>query len=270
MELKIFDVSHGFCAFLVADNGNTMLFDCGHNEVTGFRPSIYLPRIGINIINRLIVQNFDQDHVSDLHNIRQVLSIGVFHRNRTLAPEVLAALKRQSGPITTAMQATIDLHTDYIHPVTIPPVFPGIEMVQFNNTYPFFTDTNNLSLVSFVHYDGMGIALTGDMEKAGWQELLKNPDFCAHLRRVNIFVASHHGRESGYCEEVFRYCNPDIIIISDRNKIYETQEMDYARHARGVTWNGGPDKRYVLTTRCDGMITISKNTGAGYFVRTAC
>jgi len=37
MEIKIFDVSHGFCALLVADNGNVALFDAGHNnlKVTG-------------------------------------------------------------------------------------------------------------------------------------------------------------------------------------------------------------------------------------------
>lgn len=270
MKIEIFDVSHGFCALLVADNGNTMLFDCGHNEVTGFRPSIHLPRAGINVINRLIVQNFDQDHVSDLHNVRQALWVEVFHRNRTLPPEALTALKRQSGPITPAMRATIDLHADYVHPVVVEPAFPDIEMVQFTNTYPSFADTNNLSVVSFVHYDGMGIALTGDMEKAGWLELLKNPSFCAHLRRVNIFVASHHGRESGYCEEVFRHCAPDVVIISDRNKIYDTQEVNYACHASGITWNGGPDKRYVLTTRRDGKITISKNIGAGCYIQTAC
>ena len=46
MRIHIFDVSHGFCALLVADNGNVMLFDCGHNETTGFRPSKYLTDSG--------------------------------------------------------------------------------------------------------------------------------------------------------------------------------------------------------------------------------
>lgn len=39
--------------------------------------------------------------------------------------------------------------------------------------------------------------------------MLKNADFRQRLAEVNVFVASHHGRENGYCEEVFQYCKPE-------------------------------------------------------------
>jgi hypothetical protein len=55
-----------------------------------------------------------------------------------------------------------------------------------------------------------------DIEREGWLEMLKLPSFQQCLREVNVFVASHHGRENGYCEEVFQYCTPDIVVISDR------------------------------------------------------
>ena len=42
MEIKIFDVSHGSCAYVIADNRNVALLDCGYNAETGFRPSNYL------------------------------------------------------------------------------------------------------------------------------------------------------------------------------------------------------------------------------------
>ncbi|GAI81526.1 unnamed protein product, partial [marine sediment metagenome] len=146
------------------------------------------------------------------------------------------------------------------------PAFPNIEIECFYNNYPVFTDTNNLSLVAFVHYDGMGIIFPGDLEKAGWEALLLRQSFRDHLERVNIFVASHHGRDSGYCEEVFNYCTPDIVIISDKEIVHETQKNNYAKHAIGVLFNSGPDKRYVLTTRSDGMITITKLVGEGYHI----
>lgn len=264
MEVRIFDVSHGFCAYLTADNGNVMLFDCGHNERTNFRPSSYLPQNRCTAIEHLIIHNFDQDHVSDLPNLLDVLSVQVLYRNRSISPETLTALKLENGPITCAMQAAIDLHSNYIHEVPSAPVFPNIEFECFHNSYPAFTDTNNLSLVAFVHYDGMGIIFPGDLEKAGWEKLLEIQNFRNHLARVNIFVASHHGRESGYCEDVFNYCSPDIVIISDKEIVHETQKNNYASHATGVPWNGGPERRYVLTTRADGMITINKGIGAGY------
>ena len=127
-------------------------------------------------------------------------------------------------------------------------------------------DTNNLSLVVFVHYDGMGIVFPGDIEKAGWQQLLKNQGFRENLTGVNIFVASHHGRSNGYCEEVFIYCKPDIVIISDEEIRYDTQDVDYGKHAKGLPWNNTAEKRYVLTTRSDGQITITKTIGSAYHI----
>jgi hypothetical protein len=106
------------------------------------------------------------------------------------------------------------------------------------------------------------------MEKAGWLALLQDPDFRERLQSVNVFIASHHGRESGYCEEVFNCCQPDIIIISDKEIVHETQKHDYTKHASGITWNGGLQRRYVLTTRLDGTITITKEIGKGYFVQS--
>jgi beta-lactamase superfamily II metal-dependent hydrolase len=266
MELTIFNVSHGFCACLIADNGNVMLFDCGHNELTGFSPSTYLPASGCTGVESLIVQNYDQDHVSDLHNLVTRVPITMFTRNRTITPDALKQIKEQAGPLTSAMAKTIELHREYIHPVTVPPVFPNIEFEVFHNNYPQFTDTNNLSLVSFVHYDGVGIVFTGDLETAGWKALMQNAAFCGHLKRTNIFIASHHGRSTGYCEEVFNHCTPDIVIISDKEIVHETQRQMYVRHATGIPFNGGPERRYVLTTRSDGDIKFTKTIGSNYHI----
>ncbi len=266
MKVQIFDVSHGFCAYLTADNDNVMLFDCGHNERTGFRPSDYLVSHGCTGIEHLIIQNSDQDHVSDLYNIQRELPITLFFRNRSISTEQLRRLKELSGQLTLAMETYIDMHDKYVHPVTNPPVFPDIEFAQFYNSYPSFQDTNNLSLVSFIHYHSMGIIFPGDLEKEGWEALLKDPSFQSHLSRTNIFIASHHGRTNGYCEEVFKYCTPDIIIISDKEITHESQKQVYSSHASGVLWDGGPERRYVLTTRSDGMITITKRQNEGYYI----
>jgi hypothetical protein len=71
---------------------------------------------------------------------------------------------------------------------------------------------------------------------------------------VNVFVASHHGRESGYCDAVFAHCAPEIVVISDEEIRFDTQEsVDYAVHTKGINWTTGGVRR-VLTTRSDGMI----------------
>ncbi len=75
-----------------------------------------------------------------------------------------------------------------------------------------------------------------------------------------MFIASHHGRNQGYCENVFSYCNPYLILLSDKNLIHDSQEHDYTKHAIGVDWGNGVTRR-VITTRSDGHIRITKRAG---------
>lgn len=267
MRIQIFDVSHGFCAYLIADNGNVMLFDCGHNERTGFRPSSYLRHNGCIAIERFFISNYDEDHISDLPNLVAAVPIQILHRNESLSVETLRNMKLQGGPLSTAMEQLLALSSTHIYDVTNPPSFPNLEFQVFYNNYPLFTDTNNLSLVTFIHYDNFGVVFPGDLEKSGWQELLKNGSLRANLQKVNIFVASHHGREGGYCEDVFNYCKPEIVIISDKEIVHDTQKQLYQKHASGIPWNNGETTRYVLTTRSDGMITINKALGQSAHVQ---
>jgi hypothetical protein len=102
-------------------------------------------------------------------------------------------------------------------------------------------------------------------------DILEMPLFRQWLRQVTVFVASHHGRENGYCEEVFQYCHPEVVVISDKNIVHDTQEHCYDNHATGVDfWHDGQfTRRYVLTTRCDGHITINKAKGNPYTISIA-
>jgi hypothetical protein len=120
-----------------------------------------------------------------------------------------------------------------------------------------------------VEYGKFCIVYPGDIEEEGWKTALLNPDFRALLRRVNVFMASHHGRESGLCEEVFEICRPCAFIISDKEMVHATQETTswYGRHAYGLNkimkspWDT-PETRYVFTTRNDHCMSITaKLTG---------
>jgi len=269
VKLEILDVAHGFCAYVVADNGNTMLVDCGHNDETGFYPAHYLQASRCSGIETFFVTNYDEDHLSGLPRLRQLaasIPIETLHRNKSLTADQLRAMKRQGGPLGEGMKALLEMVETYTQDVASPPVYQNLEYRVFWNSHPLFTDTNNLSLVLFLHYPGLSIVFPGDLEKAGWRQLLRNQDFRDHLSRVDVFVASHHGRESGYTPEVFDHCHAEIVIISDEAMRYETQETNYAQHASGIpTHDGG--RRKVFTTRSDGKINISASTESrGYTV----
>lgn len=256
MEIKIFDVEHGFCAYIKADNGNTVLIDCGYNNSTNFRPSMYLRNNGCSEITKLIISNYDEDHVNDLPNLRNQIAIQLLMRNQSVTPEILGSIKNHD--LGNGIKSLIDMMYTYNYSVTNQPDYSGLQFQHFLNNYPTFKDTNNLSLVTFVDYGNTHIIFPGDLEEAGWLALLQNYSFRLRLQQVNIFVASHHGRRSGYCAKIFQYCHPEIIIISDTNKIFDTQEVDYNQHASGRYIN--ENLRKVLTTRNDGMITINQNS----------
>jgi beta-lactamase superfamily II metal-dependent hydrolase len=272
MSLLIFDVDHGFAALARAENGVPYLFDCGHSAVTGFRPSSYLASQGYTSLGRLVVSHPDEDHLSDLPwLISRRFTPSLLHYNRTTSPSQIEQIKRESGPIQPGVSAFLALAREYTVPeqaVTWAPSSPGIRLTVFHNEFPQFRDTNNLSLVSFVETDGHCVVLPGDLEVAGWRALLLQPMFRALLARVTVFVASHHGRESGYCQEVFTHCRPRVVIVSDGPIQYDSQRVPYADHAQGVLWEDGRTRR-VLTTRNDGHIHLTNRNGIPFILAGA-
>lgn len=266
MSVQIFDVEHGFCAYVVTDSGNVTLIDAGHNSDTGFRPSKYLAANGCTGIEQFVVSNYDEDHLSDLPGLVRSPGIQTLARNRSIDADQLERLKRQSGPIAPGMRTLLTMIRSST-PNAAPVNWGGATFTFFWNPYPTFTETNDLSLVTFLDHRDVHMVFPGDLEKAGWKALLQRSDFRTALSRVKLFVASHHGRENGYLPEVFDFCKPELVLISDEPVKYDTQDVDYRRHASGMRFSDG--MRHVLTTRADGMITISQAPGAGIRIETA-
>ena len=255
MRFEILDVEHGFCAYAIGSDGGVLLFDCGHGSVN--RPSTYLPDRGIINIRRFFVTNYDEDHISDLIAVRRNLNIEVLTRNASMTSSNVRSLK--TPPISPAMNELLSMIDSFTGGVTREQLEPaGLQIWVFHNDYPAFTDTNNLSLLTFLDVGGVSFVLGGDLEKAGWLSLLKNPQVRSLLQRVHVFVASHHGRENGYCSEVFEYCKPSLVVMSDGPIQHDTQLMagTYARHALGELFStpSGQERRKVVSTRKDGNI----------------
>ena len=268
MEFKIFDVKHGFCAALMDTNYLTLI-DCGHDALSDFRPLQWLYDKGYRHIDALIISNFDQDHISDIKAIRDYFTVEALAVNPTVSPAALRNIKIKGGSISSQMEVLINsiehsnlMGIDYVNHQT-----PRATFDFYCVYYPHETETNNLSLVTFITFGTSKIIIPGDLEESGWLKLLRCPDFLEHLRSTNVFVASHHGRINGYCKDVFGYCHPEVVLVSDKERTFSTQDHDsYSRHVRGVNMGSLllPNIRKVLTTRNDGHITLRENMGVTY------
>lgn len=253
MRIHIFDVEHGECSLIETPSGHNIMIGAGHNSATNWRPSDWLRQNNLRL-HKYIINHLDEDHLSDLSNFEPDLRPAYVMCNFHVDPLVIYNQKQREGGVgnglTTATNWVKNVYTgdrvvvDY-----------GLEEKHFYHPYSKFQDTNNLSVVSFYTYNNIGIVFPGDMEKKGWEEFLNIPDFVMSLGKVNIFVASHHGREGGYSDKIFNFCKPEIVIISDKLIEHDTQDHNlYGQHASGVSFDG--ITRKVLTTRLDGKITI--------------
>jgi beta-lactamase superfamily II metal-dependent hydrolase len=268
MEISVFDVEHGSCAAVISPTGRLLMIDCGHNASTGWRPSAWVVARRQPIDN-LTITNFDEDHVTDLPHLLQRTQIKSFTVNWSVTPDWV---RRTKGAFGTGpgIRALVDMMT------TRPGVGvdidwgrdSGFQLERFWHPLTRFQDENSLSVVTFVHYEGVRIVFPGDLTREAWRAFLPNSDFRKWLAATKIFVASHHGREDGYCPEVFEYCKPSVIVVSDKSIMHDTQLVDYSRHASGILWNRS-EKRCCLTTRNDGTLRITAVAPGGFFVQAS-
>lgn len=258
MNLKIFDVEHGACALLTCDDKTRLMIDCGSNLTTGWQPGNYLRRQRIQVLDMLAITNYDEDHVSGIGSVFGSTHVEWLLRNQSVSPRLIRSLKSEDGMGRGIERLVYEIEKSFPGGGTAgpKPSFTGLRMTTFCNNYPLFGDENNLSLVAHLECHGVGVMFPGDLEKAGWMALLHREDFRAALQRTSILVASHHGRENGCCEEIFAYCKPYYVVISDKGYMYDTQQTVpfYRQRAKGGPFRG--ETRHVLTTRRDGRIAF--------------
>lgn len=264
MEVIIFDVEHGSCNAVLTPTGQLLLIDCGHNDATRWRPSSWIAARRLSVAN-LTITNFDEDHVTDLPNLYATCPIQSLTRNWHVTPDWVRSAKSQYG-MGPGIRTAVRMMESYNGPPAV--IDWGCQLERFCHPVTRFQDENSLSVVTFVHYLGLRIVFPGDLTRQAWEAFLQDPTFRAWLAQTNIFVASHHGREDGYCPAVFDVCKPNVIIASDRSVAHETQRVAYGRHATGIRWNGTETRSY-LTTRCDGTLTITPTLGGGFYVRAS-
>ncbi|MGH8048675.1 MAG: hypothetical protein ACREKL_15655, partial [Chthoniobacterales bacterium] len=209
-------------------------------------------------LEELVITNYDEDHVSDLPNLARALPISSLTRNPSVSGTQLLQLKSETGA-GPGIEYLARMTGNYAGAVVTPPNWGAMTFGHFWNIYPTdFDDENNLSLVLFLHCYGLHIMFPGDMEVAGWKVLLRNPYFVQELKRVNVMVASHHGRESGCCDELFCATGwqPEIVVFSDAGIQYDTQRTAnwYGARCKGIMYDSQP--RYVFSTRQDGPLLI--------------
>lgn len=273
MQINVYDVDHGGCVVITTPNGKRIMLDCGRNLGRDWRPS---EAFRDQRIDALFLLNLDEDHVEDLPQLWDAAPIGAVVSNPTVPASTLHLIK--GGCMGRGVQKAYDILCQFGPGVMgCPPEdLGGVHVTWFYNRFgTHHTDTNNLSLAVFVEYGDFSILFGGDLETKGWRTLQSHPAFNSYLSRVKVFVASHHGRRNGQCDEIFEHLKPEVILFSDGSKQYVSQETDnwYRTRAAGIPEIDKPygllghPRRYVMTTRRDGTMTLNVGIDGRYLVQ---
>lgn len=255
-NFKIFDVEHGSCALFTADNGSRMLIDCGQNCTTGWSPTRQLRLDGAAKLDLLAITNYDEDHVDALPElIASGISINALWRPKNASPERITELKSADG-MGQGIRELVRMASVYTHPISIPINFGTLQREMYFNPAGSFSDENNLSAIIVLRINGVKVVFTGDMERAGFDLILRRPEVREAVKGASVLVAPHHGRECSVHTEFLDLVRPYWTVISDKGYMYDTQETvpTYRSYSRGANFRGG--NRHVLTTRRDGTVSF--------------
>jgi len=274
LKIIIWDVQHGSATYMRTPNGTHIVKDLGTGSFgekdRKFSPLIHLKnKYDISQLDYVIISHPHKDHIDDILNFDK-LSPRVFCRPKHLSSEdIMKDAREEDKPL---FEKYLEINDRYNQPVpdsenpSLPANNGGVEIANFHPKKSSTTNLNNHSIVTIISYADSKIIIPGDNEPSSWKELLENESFIKSIRDSDIFVAPHHGRESGYCPEIFEYFKPYLTIISDDVETDTSATDRYSKLSQG--WKvhhrdgSASEERKCVTTRNDGFIVIDFGTNS--------
>jgi len=265
VRVILFDVEHGFCAFIRTPNGHTILIDCGKGP--NFSPTEYLLRNEICVpLSKLVVSHAHEDHIEDFRRV-----------SARLNPSILLAhnlnwdfVKAQSGASGhESLDAYIAGKDAKFNGGWVPDPDYGMSVQSFalepNRAQQISgsinSAVNNCSFVTVASFAGTKYApkflFGGDMEEAGWNELLAtNPAFRQAVRGTWFYFPSHHGHSSGFSTKLYDAMGKPCLNLISVRRNDESRDGRYSEDGFALGWPVGGEQRKMLSTTHDGSIFI--------------
>jgi len=270
LEIIIWDVQHGNAILIKTPNGKSLIHDIGVGDYSensiSFSPLQHTrKKHHLYKIDHLIITHPHLDHIEDILNldlfrvnsISYPKSISISEISKKIDNEFDSYKKEIFRKYLELIQNCLSPNLHMYNPF-LPGHYGGVK-IKIYSPKPDVDDSykeNEHSLTTFVFYAGYTILLSGDNGISSWKYLLNNHYFRDDLRNVDVFLASHHGRLSGYHDQIFKFFNPKLTIISD-GRLRETSITDiYNSHTKGWYIQNQHKQRKCLTTRYDGAIHL--------------
>ena len=254
-----FNVEHGNCHAILSTVKRAVLIDLGWSD--NFSPLNWLKAQGLQTIDLLVITHPHADHINGLQGLGNFQTKIIYRPGNVpqdLIQDLDPALKRAWQAINATFTNPIPATEKFYEPTS--PNRANFEL-QFFGGYSPTTNLNNYCVVTVLNYFGLKFLFPGDLEYAGWAALLANPAFLSAIVGTNILVAAHHGRQKGWCAELFNFVSPQFVIISDGAAKDTSYASEYSKRALGAkvksAATGEVKEKKVVSTRENGHIDIN-------------
>ncbi len=267
VKFMFWDVQHGSAAYIQTPDGKHIVIDLGKGSYNDsdedFSPLLHLKNNwNVEELDAVIITHPHRDHLDDIINFDE-LSPKVLSRPKHLSEDDIKSGNRDED--SDVIEEYIKIDKRYNNPVPseenpfLSDNNGGVEIEKFTPSSCATSNLNNHSIVTVISHSNLKILIPGDNEPGSWNELHEKKDFVSAIKNTDILVAPHHGRKSGFSEELFKHISPRLTIVSDgrfcdssATDRYSTNSSGWKVHKR----SGGSEDRNCITTRSDGVIEV--------------
>ena len=207
LHVYFFDVGQGDSALIVTPTGKQILVDGGPESETAASALTGPLSVGDRSLDAVVLTHLDQDHsrgllnVLERYNVAAVL-VGMENPQSGLYPQWRDSLER-ANPVTVPLRAgyLVTLEPNVVLEVLNPPPRPIGGSVA---------DQNNNSVVLRLVHGNVSFLLTGDIEAAGENHLLRS----SQTLKSSVLKVAHHGSRTSTTTAFLREVNPSAAVLS--------------------------------------------------------
>lgn len=208
LTVHVFAVGHGSAVLVEFPNGKRLLYDAGSldggNRAANAVENCLFESGNVRL-DMVVVSHADIDHFNAVPRIGGKVPVGMMccsshflDYNQQAVAQYLKELEKSETPVSLIQQGdTLELDPA----VSVEVLHPSPRTVH--------TDDNDNSIVLLISYANRKILLTGDLERAGQQEMMSGRKL-----DVDLLTAPHHGAREANEASFYDWSQPEYVTVS--------------------------------------------------------